>query len=650
MCAVSVTTSKSLSQNLKTPPARRRCHNGFGMGSKPPVRRFGGSYLLPVALGLCVTIGLAALPARAADTENCLSCHRYRSLARVEKKSGLVDSYHVDPDYYDRALGPHARLRCTDCHERSEVDVIPHKPVRPVDCTRTCHLIDPARAEVRFSHENIDRMLESSVHSLAVLGRSNDLLARPLRPGQSKCLLCHDEPVFRRDTRNWLAQVAPVDRCNVCHTGQQAIDTPYAYWHVYARSRPARSHRDLVRSCGLCHSDRRIREAFHLPDSTASYLASFHGKAMQLGSESTAGCLDCHVGTMQNVHMMPKHDDQAAPTNPSQLGNTCRTPACHPTAGVRITSAAVHLDLSASRGIEYLIGLLFILLIVSTFGPSALLVMLELLQVVVGRHDPGHHQRCRLAEQMLASPAGRRALTRFTPHQRVQHWGLVICFTVLVLTGFPIKFADRPWAEWLVHFMGGLSVARHLHRYAGLVLLLGLVYHLVYVAVFAWRQKHEPGRSWWAVGRSLPMVMNAADLRQLFHLLKYLLFLERTRPAADRFSLEEKFEYFGVFWGTVLLGVTGVVMWGNAWFTQHVPGRLLTIAVIVHTFEALLALLHVGVIHMVGVIFSPSVLPMSLAMFTGITPTEEMAEAHAGMLEQAAQEMNLLPTGGTSDE
>jgi len=37
-------------------------------------------------------------------------------------------------------------------------------------------------------------------------------------------------------------------------------------------------------------------------------------------------------------------------------------------------------------------------------------------------------------------------------------------------------------------------------------------------------------------------------------------------------------------------------------------------------------------------------------MFTGITPTEEMAEAHAGMLEQAAQEMNLLPTGGTSDE
>ena len=76
----------------------------------------------------------------------------------------------------------------------------------------------------------------------------------------------------------------------------------------------------------------------------------------------------------------------------------------------------------------------------------------------------------------------------------------------------------------------------------------------------------------------------------------------------------------------------------------------MTIAVIIHTFEAFLALLHVGVIHMIGVIFSPSVLPMSPAMFTGNTPAEEMAEAHAGMLEDAARKLNFNLTGGTHHE
>jgi cytochrome b subunit of formate dehydrogenase len=128
--------------------------------------------------------------------------------------------------------------------------------------------------------------------------------------------------------------------------------------------------------------------------------------------------------------------------------------------------------------------------------------------------------------------------------------------------------------------------------------------------------------------------------------MKYLLFMEKTRPDIGRFGIKEKFEYFGVFWGTVLLGLTGILMWGNAWFTKYVPGRILTIAVIIHTFEALLALLHVGVVHLIGVIFAPSVLPVSRAMFTGATPPDEMAEAHAGMLEETAGKLSLASSGG----
>ncbi len=596
---------------------------------------------------LALLVSAGVLPA---EVENCLSCHRYRGLARPDPKTGLVQLYHVNPNYYESALGPHSRLRCTDCHEPREVGIVPHQNVSPVDCARTCHLTSPNRAEVRFSHAGIAAMLPWSAHRPAVLDRCNELLGEPLRPGQSRCLLCHGEPTFRHGAQGSLELVAPIDRCDACHADQLPLDTTYAFWHVQARTRSARNPRHLTASCARCHSHTRIHEEFRLPDSVGSYLASFHGKAMQLGSRTTAVCLDCHVGPMQNVHGMLKHGDPGAPTHPERLGYTCRSPGCHPTAGVRITSAGVHLELARGEGAEYLIGVLFLLLIVSTFGPSALLQILELLQLVVGRRDPRHRRRRELAQQLLATPRGRAALCRFTPHQRIQHWILAASFTLLVLTGFPIKFADRPWAEWLVQAMGGLSVVRSLHRYAGIVLLVGAAGHLIYVTIFAWRRKRATGQTWWRTIMALPMVMNAGDLRQLYHLVKYLLFLEDKRPDAERFSLEEKFEYFGVFWGTVLLGVTGVLMWGNAWFTQYIPGRLLTVAVVVHTFEAFLALLHVGVIHLIGVIFSPAVLPMSPAMFTGITPPDEMADAHAGMLERVARELGVTPTGGPSHE
>jgi cytochrome b subunit of formate dehydrogenase len=411
-------------------------------------------------------------------------------------------------------------------------------------------------------------------------------------------------------------------------------EVDYYFHHVHARSAPTRDHKSLVSVCAVCHSDPRVREQFALSDTTASYLASFHGKAMLLGSEETAGCLDCHT-TRAGVHDMLAHADPRSPTDREQLATTCRSARCHPGAGQFVSSAAVHLDLSQSRGIEYFIAILFVVLILFTFGPSVLITALELLQIVVGRHDPEHARDRRTAEVLLRIPQGRLALRRFTLHQRFQHWSLAVLFTALVVTGFPIKFADRTWADWAAGALGGVSNARLVHRWAGVLLILGFVYHMIYIVITAWHTKRRTGKGLWRLIMDLPMVMNAKDLRDLAHLLGFLLFLRKTRPAGDRFSLKEKFEYFGVFWGCCLLGVTGVLMWANAWTTQYLPGRALTVATLIHTFEAFLALIHVGVIHMIGVILSPAVFPLSRAMFTGDTPVDELAEAHAGFVRDA---------------
>lgn len=591
-----------------------------------------------VLLGLIV-VAMTSASVVASDPENCLSCHKYRGLSRVEDDGSTVHLYHVDPNYYDRALGPHARVACTGCHPRDEVEVIPHKPVSPVNCAQVCHIVTPAEIETTFSHDHVAEMLESSVHTAEVLEACNEILGDQLRPGQSRCLLCHEEPTFRHKDEPWASTQTPVSRCGVCHETRLPAEVRFSYWHVHARSRQARTHENLAKLCGYCHSNEAIREAYDLTDSTATYLASFHGKAMLLGSEETAGCLDCHVRSAQNIHVMRAAEDAESAAHLDRLAYTCRSAQCHPRAGAELSSAAIHLNLATNRGMEFFIAALFVLLIVSTFGPSVLLQLLEFLQIVVGRHDPKHHEDLRKATELSAHPQGHMMLKRFTPHQRIQHWVLFLSFTALVITGFPIKFADRDWAAWIITELGGLPLTRLIHRWAGVLLLAGFAYHMVYLLIGLRDFKRASGKSWIRAFMDSPMMFNMHDLRELGHLLAYLLFLRSERPRAERFSLEEKFEYLGVFWGTIILGVTGVLMWANAWTTTYFPGEVLTAVSLIHSFEAFLALLHVGVVHMVGVILTPAVFPFSPVMVTGNTPPGELAEAHSAMLDRVEAEL-----------
>jgi len=605
-------------------------------------------HTIPIFGLLCLLC--AAGTASAIDQEGCLNCHQYRGLARIDEDGKSVRNFSVDPTYYNRGLGPHARMKCTDCHVAAEVSVFPHQKTTPVDCARTCHLGEGGQREVRFSHQNVRQMLGESVHGAETMRRSNEILGRPLREGQADCLLCHDEPSFTNSPMKWAQEEAPVGRCNVCHNEELPRNTQFSFWHVHARSMPARSNQEVVKVCGMCHSNREIQRAFGLPDAAASYLSSFHGKAVLLGSKEAAGCIDCHVAPLQNVHVMKAHKDPESSTHPAQVADTCRSATCHPTAGARISTAAIHLNLPTSRGIEFLIACVFVFLIATTFGPSLMLTLLKLLQIVVGRTDPQHEHHLHVARQLMEHPEGRRKLERFTPHQRVQHWLLFACFTALCLTGFPIKFADRPWAAWLVNLLGGVSAARLAHRWAGVTLLLGFTYHMIYIVIHVIREKRRTGRSLFRIVWDLPMFVRPSDAMDMLNLTLYVLFLRKKRPEFGRFSPEEKFEYLGVFWGSILLGLTGILMWANAWASRYIPGRILTIAMLLHTFEAFLALLHVGIVHMASVLLAPGVFPISPAMFTGRTPDEELVEAHGALLAEVEEQVLRQPEGSLISE
>jgi cytochrome b subunit of formate dehydrogenase len=594
--------------------------------------------------------GLLAGVARGDDPDNCLLCHQYRGLGRYDAATGVYHLYAVNPAIDRQHLGPHSRVACTACHRREEVGVVPHQPVTPVNCTQRCHLPSTTDMVREFSHANVADMLTRSVHSPELLAGLSFTGGPLLGAGQSFCLYCHDEPVFRGagDPGRTVCRVGEhaFDRCDVCHGSQIPTDAPYYLRHVASRLQRARPPLEAAQICAVCHSDPHVI-AGRLPDTVASFVRSFHGKAALLGETTTADCVSCHVPAGANAHLMLSRTDPRSATHPNHVADSCRSLDCHPGADVRLAAAAVHLNLSEARGtIEFAVAAAFILLTIFTFGPSLAIALLELGQIVIGRHYPAGHQTLVLTQAVLRHPDGPRRLQRFTVNQRVQHWILAVLFTLLALTGFPMKFADQAWAKSVIDTFGGLSMARTIHHWAGLALVTGLLAHLLYVAgtlLQRWRTRMPDGSRRGLIGTlfDLPMWVSPRDGVKMLLLLGYLAGLRRAPPTFGRFSVKEKFEYIGVFWGTILLGITGIMLWGEQFTSRFVSGRVLNIALIAHTYEAFLAIIHVGILHICNVIFAPNAFPLSLATITGATPVAELAENHSEFVTEAASDLGV---------
>lgn len=600
----------------------------------------------------------ATVVAQTTDPDNCLLCHQYRALSRYDRAADTLHVYYVSADYYHRMEGPHARLACTDCHPRSEVGVVPHQPASRVDCTRTCHLQGVSGVAREFSHAGVVEVLAGSVHAMDKLA-AVAFADRPLLdPGQSACLYCHDEPIFRHDIAGASSSLSifgsdALHRCQTCHADQLGINLEYDLRHIASRLQPARSTLELVQVCAVCHADPTILTSHGLTDTVASYLHSFHGKAALLGAEETASCISCHAPRRQSPHIMLSRTDPRSPSHPQRIAATCSSRDCHPGAAPSLADTSVHLNLPTARGsIDFLLAAAFVILTLLTFGPSLMVTLLELMQVAIGRHSPRDEPMRELAARLLADPRGRQRLVRFSIGQRIQHWVLAGLFILLVLTGFPMKFAHEPWARWMVDRLGGLALTRRMHHLAGVALVLGFLGHVAYylgLVVVRTRRARAAGQPAGMLSTlfAMPMWITLDDARKIGHYLQYLLLLRDDRPKFGRFSLKEKFEYIGVFWGTMILGVTGIILWSVQVSSHVFSGRVFNLATIAHTYEAFLALIHVGILHIYNVMLSPHVFPLSPATITGQTPVHELADGHAAMVEQVAGELGIRASGET---
>jgi cytochrome b subunit of formate dehydrogenase len=114
---------------------------------------------------------------------------------------------------------------------------------------------------------------------------------------------------------------------------------------------------------------------------------------------------------------------------------------------------------------------------------------------------------------------------------------------------------------------------------------------------------------------------NWRDFKEFFGTLKWFFGLG-PRPNYGRWTYWEKFDYFAVFWGVAVIGLSGLMLWFPEFFTKFLPGWLINVATIVHSDEALLAVGFIFTIHFFNSHLRPETFPMDPVIFTGIVPLE----------------------------
>lgn len=531
---------------------------------------------------------------RLPSNSDCLDCHGDKTLTTTNS-AGREISLFVDAAKL--AASVHRTNTCVSCH----ADLTAKHPddnvkALPVDCA-ICH--------PRESHS-----YGASVHGLAVKAGEADA---------ATCEDCHDtHSVLPPDSpESPLYYQRQAATCGACHDKEAADVAASVHGKATAagfrdaptctdchnehqiRSLSSSSPMTISRTvCAKCHGSERINTKFNLPsDRVETFFNSYHGLAAQYGSTVAADCASCHGG-----HKILPSSDTNSTINPRHLVETCGK--CHPGANENFTMGRIHVDGTTANGgdgwggrINGWVRRVYLVLIFGTIG-----AMLAHNLLIFGR---------KLAARLRTAD---RVIVRMSKVQRWQHGLLAGSFIVLAVTGFALKYPD----SWIAHALGSSEPFRRwTHRISGLVLLAVGGVHLIYVL------RTPEGRK--LVADLFPV---RKDFYDVCAAIGYLTGLRREKPRIGRFGYAEKMEYWAVVWGTIIMGVTGLMIWLKLDVTEFLPRWVVDVALTIHYYEALLACLAIVVWHFYHVIFDPDVYPLNPACWDGNVSRHWQEEEH----------------------
>jgi formate dehydrogenase subunit gamma len=169
-----------------------------------------------------------------------------------------------------------------------------------------------------------------------------------------------------------------------------------------------------------------------------------------------------------------------------------------------------------------------------------------------------------MTEQSRLLPNGR--ILRYSYHERLVHWMASIAYLYLLLTGLAFW---SPWLYWLAIVLGGATISRELHPWAGLLFTIAVV--MMY-------------RMW-----AVQMHGTDADRAWKKEIKHYVRNEDSEVPPQDRFNAGQK----SLFWGFVICGILLLLSGLILWFPNYIPWSLRYlryIAVLVHPAAALITI------------------------------------------------------------
>ncbi|MBI5473887.1 MAG: cytochrome c3 family protein [Ignavibacteriae bacterium] len=623
------------------------CHDGFKADELPHAKR-----IKPVD---CTTCHADAKFSNYRESVHgkmggtCADCHSTHAIQKVSDK-GSADRKEfaslvcakchaaIDAKFQksDHGVALHSGVKgapsCIDCHGEHEVrtpmaEGAPTSRKNEADMCLSCH---QDRADVRMRvgpSAGFIASYENSVHAKAVKEGNEGAatctdchgsheMKKGANPGSkvskkniaATCGQCHGDVKEQFDGsihgKALASGITASATCTDCHGEHNILS------HTDPNS-PVSAKNISAQVCTPCHASVKLTQKYGLDsDRFQSFADSYHGLAGEAGDVEVANCASCH-----GVHDIKPSTDPTSRINRKNLVQTCGS--CHPGANENFAKGAVHVIATSGQDpILYYISTGYIILIIVTIGGMFLHNMLDFIK-------KSKRQLMYRRGILRRKPHGHKLYLRMSLSERIQHGALLVSFTTLVVTGFALRFPDAWWVSAIRNLSPWMFEVRSLlHRIAGVVMVLASLYH-VYYLFFVPRGK--------ALLRD--MLPARSDIADLINVFKYYSGLSTDRPKFGRFSYIEKAEYWALIWGTIVMALTGFILWFD-----NISMGLLTklgwdIARTIHYYEAWLATLAIIVWHFYFVIFNPETYPLNLAFWKGTLTEEEMEDEHPLELE-----------------
>ncbi|HUN64040.1 MAG TPA: cytochrome b/b6 domain-containing protein [Candidatus Sulfotelmatobacter sp.] len=419
------------------------------------------------------------------------------------------------------------------------------------------------------------------------------------------CASCHGEiaKMYQESVHGVAVQAGVKDApaCVDCHGEHLILDPKNP-------ASPVNAANVSAETCGRCHASKRMAQLYDLPaDRVPSYADSYHGLAVREGKLTAANCASCH-----GVHSIFKSSDPRSTVNAANLPKTCGQ--CH--TGVnqaRYAIGAVHVQTGSgpNHPVVRFIRWTYLTLIPFTLGFMLLHNLLDLLSKLI-RRKPRHEST--------------EVALRMNLWFRIAHWGIMASFPTLVVTGFALKFPDSWWAKPILMWEANAGVRGGLHRTAAVVMIAATVFHVVHLIT----RKQDRAFLW-------GMLPNLDDATDILAVLRYNLGLSNKEPKFGKFNYAEKMEYWAFMWGTMVMALSGFILWFNNFVLRHFPKWITDAATAVHWYEALLATFAILIWHFYLVIFDPAVYPMDTAWLDGKIPADHYRHTRPAYYRELAK-------------